>query len=296
MTTVVAMGDVVWTPRPDALETTRIGDFISWLHEHRGITVTDHESLWQWSVSDLDGFWSAIWDFFDVADHGARTSVLAERVMPGAVWFPGSLLNYAEQALRGAGADDDTVAVHARSQARPDVDLTWGDLRDQVARARRVLADLGVGQGDRVAGYLPNTPEAVIAFLAAAGLGAVWTSCAIEFGARSVIDRFEQVEPVVLLVAGGYRYGAKDIDRRAEIDEVRAALPSVRHVLDIEMGDWRVRRLPVLAGRARHRSPNPAPTSYRCRSTTRWSCCSRPAPLAAPRRSSTVTAGSLWSI
>ena len=162
---------------------------------------------------DLDGFWSAIWDFFGVVDHGERTAVLSERIMPGARWFPGSRLNYAEHALRGAGADDAGIAVRARSQTRPDLDLTWGELRAQVARARQVLVDLGVRAGDRVAGYLPNCPEALVAFLAAAGLGAVWTSCALEFGPRSVIDRFGQVEPVVLLVAGGYRYGRKDVDR-----------------------------------------------------------------------------------
>ena len=160
--------------------------------------------------------------------------------MPGAQWFTGSLLNYAEQALRGAGALDGDVAVHARSQTRPDLTWTWGDLRDQVARARRVLVDLGVRPGDRVAGYLPSCPEALVAFLAAAGLGAVWSSCALEFGPRSVIDRFGQVEPVVLLVAGGYRYGRKDVDRRGEIEQVVRALPSVEHVLDIEYGAWPV--------------------------------------------------------
>ena len=150
------------------------------------------------------------------------------------------MLNYAEHALRGDGLDDDAVAVHARSQTRPDSSLTWGELRDQVARARRVLVDLGVGPGDRVVGYLPNCPEALVAFLATAGLGAVWASCASEFGPRSVVDRFGQVEPVVLLVAGGYRYGRKDIDRRAEVAEIVAQLPSVRQVFDIEYGDWRV--------------------------------------------------------
>ena len=236
----VRAGDVTWSPPADVLETTRVGEFIGWLREHRGLDLRDHDSLWRWSVTDLDGFWSAIWDFFEVTDHGERTAVLAGREMPGATWFPGSLLNYAEHALRGAGADDRSVAVHARSQTRPDQELTWGELRERVARARRALADLGVGAGDRVAGYLPNTPEALVAFLAAAGLGAVWTSCAIEFGPRSVVDRFEQVEPTVLLVAGGYRYGTKPVDRRAEVEQIRAGLPSVRHVLDIEYGEWRV--------------------------------------------------------
>jgi acetoacetyl-CoA synthetase len=236
----VAAGDVVWRPPSDVLETSRVGQFVGWLGEQRGMDLRDHEALWRWSVEDLDGFWSAIWDFFGVVDHGVRTAVLSERVMPGARWFPGSLLNYAEQALRGAGAADSDVAVVARSQTRPDLALTWGELRHQVARTRQVLVDLGVRAGDRVAAYLPNCPEALIGFLAAAGLGAVWTSCALEFGPRSVIDRFGQVEPMVLLVAGGYRYGRKDVDRRDEVAEIVAALPTVRHVLDIEYGQWRV--------------------------------------------------------
>jgi acetoacetyl-CoA synthetase len=236
----VSAGDVLWRPPPDVLRTSRVGQFCTWLAEHRGGDAHDHDTLWRWSVADLDGFWSAIWDYFDVTEHGARTAVLPSRAMPGTEWFPGSLLNYAEHALRGAGAPDGDVAVFARSQSRPDAEMTWGELRRQVARARQVLSELGVRAGDRVAGYLPNCPEALVAFLAAAGLGAVWTSCAVEFGPRSVIDRFRQVEPVVLLVAGGYRYGRKDVDRGVETAAIVAGLPSVRHVLDIEYGSWRV--------------------------------------------------------
>lgn len=236
----VIPGDVLWRPPADVLETRRVGHFLSWVREHRDLDLRDYDALWTWSVDDLEGFWTAIWDFFEVTDHGSRTSVLADPEMPGTRWFEGSLLNYAEHALRGEGLDDDSVAVHARSQTRPDSSVTWGELRDQVARARRVLVDLGVGPGDRVVGYLPNCPEALVAFLAAAGLGAVWASCASEFGPRSVVDRFGQVEPVVLLVAGGYRYGRKDIDRRAGVKEIVAQLPSVRQVFDIEYGDWRV--------------------------------------------------------
>ena len=238
--TTVRPGDVVWQPPADVLETSRVGDFIGWVRERRGLDLPSHDALWRWSVEDLEGFWSAVWDFFEVTDHGRRTTVIAGRTMPGTRWFTDSLLNYAEHALRGDGSPDGAVAVHARSQTRADLDLTWGELRHRVACARRVLADLGVGPGDRVAGYLPNGPEALVAFLAAAGLGAIWTSCAIEFGPRSVIDRFEQVEPVVLLVAGGYRYGRKDIDRTDEVAQIVAALPTLRKVLDIEYGGWRV--------------------------------------------------------
>ncbi|MER6940328.1 acetoacetate--CoA ligase [Nocardioides sp. NPDC127514] len=235
----IEQGDIVWTPPEDVLSTSRVGEFLAWLARERDLEMTTHEELWRWSVTDLDGFWSAVWEFFEVRSHAPYDTVLASREMPGARWFPGALLNYAEHAL-GTDEDLDRVAVLGRSQTRDDVELTFGDLRDQVARTRAALERLGVRRGDRVAGYLPNIPEALVAYLATASLGATWASCASEFGPRSVIDRFAQIEPVVLLVAGGYRYGAKDIDRRAQVAEIRAELPSVRHVVDVEYGPHRV--------------------------------------------------------
>ena len=235
----IEQGDVVWTPPADVLSTSRVGEFLAWLARERDLEMTTHEELWRWSVTDLDGFWSAVWEFFGVRAHAPYDTVLASREMPGARWFPGALLNYAEHAL-GTDEDLDRVAVLGRSQTRDDVELTFGDLRDQVARARAALTRLGVRRGDRVAGYLPNIPEALVAYLATASLGATWASCASEFGPRSVIDRFAQIEPVVLLVAGGYRYGAKDIDRGSQVAAIRAELPSVRHVVDVEYGPHRV--------------------------------------------------------
>jgi acetoacetyl-CoA synthetase len=226
----IEVGQVIWTPPADLLEHSRVGAFMAWLVEHRGIRLTTHDELWRWS---------AVWDYFGVISHAPYSRVLASRQMPGAGWFPGALLNYAEHALGGPD-DADRVAVLGRSQTRPDVNLTFAELRDEVARARTVLAGLGVGRGDRVVGYVPNVPEALVAFLATASLGAIWASCATEFGPRSVVDRFAQVEPVVLLVAGGYRYGSKDVGRADQVREIRAALPTVRHVLDIEYGEWRV--------------------------------------------------------
>jgi acetoacetyl-CoA synthetase len=234
----VKQGDLVWFPPADALERSRVGQFMAWLRQHRGVEAAGHDEMWRWSVTDLEGFWSAVWEYFGVTSHAPYERVLQSRVMPGTTWFPGARINYAEHALRTP--DPGRVMVLGRSQTRPDLDLTAGELRDQVARARAVLAGLGVGQGDRVAGYLPNVPETLVAFLATASLGAIWASCASEFGPRSVIDRFGQVEPAVLLVAGGYRYGNKDIDRRDQVREIRAELPGVRHVLDIEYGPWRV--------------------------------------------------------
>jgi acetoacetyl-CoA synthetase len=235
----IKQGDVVWTPPADVLERSQAGHFMAWLRRHRDVDLTSHDELWRWSVAELEGFWSAVWEYFGVCSHAPYTSVLKNRAMPGTTWFPGARINYAEHAL-GTSDDLDRVAVLGRSQTRPDLELTFGQLRDQVARARAVLTGLGVGKGDRVAGYLPNVPEALVAFLATASLGATWASCATEFGPRSVIDRFGQVEPAVLIVAGGYRYGAKDIDRRQQVGEIRAKLPSVRHVLDIRYGQWQV--------------------------------------------------------
>ncbi|MEV6638920.1 acetoacetate--CoA ligase [Amycolatopsis sp. NPDC051371] len=218
---------------PDVRETTEIGRYLGWLAS-RGHAFDDYAALHRWSVTDLDGFWSSIKDFFGVRFHSPARSVVPDPRMPGTEWFPGATLNYAEHAL-GGPADD--VAVIAYSQTRERTELTWGELRDQVARARAGLARLGVGRGDRVVAYLPNIPETVVAYLATASLGAVWASCAPEFGARSVVDRFGQIEPRVLLTVAGYRYGAKDVDRRAEVAEIRAGLPTVEHVVHVPYGD-----------------------------------------------------------
>jgi len=228
----VSAGDLVWTPPADARETSQLGRFLRWLEDERGVALPDYDALFRWSVDDLEGFWAAIWDFFGVRAHAPYERVLSERVMPGARWFEGARLNYAEHAV-GTGADADRVAVLGRSQTREPVELTFGDLRDRVARARAGLERLGVGPGDRVVAYLPNIPETLVAFLAAASLGAIWATCAPEFGARAVIDRFGLVEPAVLLAVAGYRYGAKHVDRRAEVAAIRAELPTLRHVVHV---------------------------------------------------------------
>jgi acetoacetyl-CoA synthetase len=220
-------------------DTTEIGRFLGWLDKHRGLHFDGYGDLHRWSVTDLDGFWSAIWEFGGVLPHTPYERVLGRREMPGAQWFPGAMLNYAEHAV-GTGEDADTVAVVAHSQTRPPVELTFGQLRDQVARVRAGLRRLGVGRGDRVVAYLPNIPETLVAFLATISLGAIWAACAPEFGARSIIDRFGQINPSVLLTVGGYRYGSKDIDRRDEVAEILAGLPTVEHVISLPYGDFAV--------------------------------------------------------
>ena len=226
---------VLWTPPPDVRETTEIGRYLAWLERERSLAFADYEALQRWSVDDLAGFWSSIWEFFGVKAHTPYTTVLASDAMPGASWFPGARLNFAEHLL-GGDDDADRVAVVSQSQTREPFELTFGDLREQVARARAGLLRLGVGPGDRVVAYLPNIPETLVAFAAAASLGAVWASCAPELGARSVVDRLVQLEPTVLLAVGGYGFRDRSIDRREEVATIRAALPTLRHVVHVPYG------------------------------------------------------------
>lgn len=221
--------DVLWEPPLDG--TTAIERFADWLHRTRHVDVGDYEALWRWSVDDVAGFWGAWFAYLDLPHDGSPEPVLPDASMPGARWFPDLRLNYAEAMLRLPGRADDDVVVIARSQSRDEVRLTAAELRDQVARARRGLQDLGVGAGDRVAAYAPNVPETLVMLLASASLGAVFSSCAPEFGTQSVIDRWTQIEPTVLLAVDGYRYGDKPIDRRDHVRQIREALPSVRTVV-----------------------------------------------------------------
>jgi acetoacetyl-CoA synthetase len=219
---------VLWRPPDDARQTTRIGRYMDWLERERGLAFDDYDALWRWSTENLDGFWGSIWEHFGVGEDGrAPTPVLPDARMPGARWFPTARLNWAERALRLAGRGTDDTIIIARSQTRPRITLTVEELREAVARARAGLRRLGVRRGDRVAAYLPNVPEAVIGLLATASLGAIWSSCAPEFGTRSVVDRFSQIEPKVLLTIDGYRYGERAVSRTAEVAAIRAALPSL---------------------------------------------------------------------
>ncbi|MET0520993.1 MAG: acetoacetate--CoA ligase, partial [Jiangellaceae bacterium] len=190
-------------------------------------------ALWEWSVTDLDGFWQSIWDYFEVIAHAQPTAVLADRSMPGATWFPGATLNYAEHVLRTPGLADGDPVVIAYSQTRDRTALTVAELREKVRQVRAGLKARGVGKGDRVAAYAPNIPETYVLMLATASLGAIFSSCAPEFGSRSVIDRWSQIEPKLLVAVDGYRYGDKPVDRRAEVEAITAAIPSIEHVVTI---------------------------------------------------------------
>ncbi|MEV0392708.1 acetoacetate--CoA ligase [Polymorphospora rubra] len=224
-------GEILWTPRADVREHTRIGDYLRWLEAERGLVFADYDALWRWSVTDLDGFWRSIWDYFEVVAHTPPTATVEDTAMPGTRWFPGATLNYAQHVLRMPGLADDDPVVVAHSQTRAPVTLTVAQLREQVRRARAGLRRLGVGPGDRVAAYAPNIPETFVLMLATTSLGAIFSSCAPEFGTRSVTDRWQQIEPTVLVAVDGYRYGDKAIDRRAEVAAIRAALGSVEHTV-----------------------------------------------------------------
>ena len=223
-------GRVLWQPPADVGERSRIGRYLRWLDAERGLSFDGYDALWRWSVTDLDAFWRSIWDHFQLDSATPVSTALADAGMPGARWFPGVELNYAAHALR---SEPDGPALIARSQSRAGVELSMPELRDQVGRCRAGLARLGVGRGDRVAAYLPNIPETIVAFLATASLGAVWSSCAPEFGTRSVVDRLRQIEPVVLLAVDGYRYGAKAVDRTSEVAAIRAELPALRATVSV---------------------------------------------------------------
>jgi acetoacetyl-CoA synthetase len=224
-------GEVLWAPPGDIRERSRIGAYLRWLSDTQGRDFADYAGLWQWSVDDLPGFWRSIWDHFDVVAATAPAETLADARMPGAQWFPGARLNYAENVLRMPGIADDEPAVIAYSQSRGPVTLTAAGLRDEVRRARAGLKRLGVAQGDRVAAYAPNIPETYVLMLATASLGAIFSSCAPEFGTRSVVDRWQQIAPKVLVAVDGYRYGDKPVDRAGEVAAIEAALPSVEHTV-----------------------------------------------------------------
>ena len=216
----VTEGDLLWEPSEEVRRRARVGRFA----RERGLD--SYEELWRWSVTDPDAFWDSVWTYFDVCGDRGDGPVREGATMPGVHWFPGATLNYARNALR-PDRDQDVTAVIFRSETGDERTLTYGELATQVAEVRQGLRELGVTRGDRVAAYVPNIPEALVLFLATASLGAVWSSCSPDFGAPSVIDRFTQIEPKVLVAVDGYPYNGKRYDRRDVVRDIQAALPSL---------------------------------------------------------------------
>jgi acetoacetyl-CoA synthetase len=225
-------GQLLWTPSPATIAGSQITRFMAWLERERGLRFADYEALRSWSVDDLEAFWSAIWTFYDVRSSAPYERVLDRRVMPGARWFAGSRVNYAEHMLRReeSAPPDEVVFAHS-SELRSLATITWHELGASVRAFATALRELGIGPGDRVVAYMPNVPETAIAMLATMAIGAIWSSAAPEFGARTVVDRFAQIEPKLIFVADGYRFAGKDYDRTPVIREILAELPTLEHVV-----------------------------------------------------------------
>jgi len=225
----VAEPKVLWTPSPERIERATLTRYQRWLAEKHELEFESYHDLWRWSVYDLEAFWGSLVEFCGVRFTEGGERVLASETMPGAKWFPGTRVSYAEHVF--AGKDPDSLAIQHASESRELQRLTWGELRSQTAAIASGLRSLGVTEGDRVAAYMPNIPETVAALLACASIGAIWSSAAPEFGARSVIDRFSQIEPKVLLAIDGYRYGGKDFDRSQIVDRIAGEIPSLSRVV-----------------------------------------------------------------
>ncbi|HEX3247306.1 MAG TPA: acetoacetate--CoA ligase, partial [Chloroflexota bacterium] len=229
--TDVHQGDILWEPTPELLQDSALARYIGWLAETRGLQFDDYQDVWRWSATEIEGFWESVWDFFEVKASRPYSAVLPKRTMPGAGWFPGAELNYAEHIFRHRS--DDRPALVYESELRPLGQMSWTELERQVASVAASLRAMGLQRGDRVVAYMPNIPETIVAFLACASLGATWSSCSPDFGDHSVVDRFRQIEPVVLFATDGYRYGGKDFDRRASAAALLAAMPTLRHVVTV---------------------------------------------------------------
>ncbi len=204
-----------------------------WLRQRHGLAFASYDALWRWSVTELDAFWQSVWDYFAVESPTPHRAVLARNRMPGAEWFPGAQVNYARQVLRHVAPAHAAgqPALVSRNEKGLQRELTWPALQRQAAALALHLRAQGVQPGDRVAAYLPNIPETVVAFLATVSLGAVWSVCAPDMGTHAVLDRFRQIAPKVLIAADGVTYGGRDIDRMDVLAALRDALPSVQHVL-----------------------------------------------------------------
>ena len=228
MATIPA-GSLLWQPSPERLKRARLTAYLAWLEKNRGLKFADYAALWQWSVDEVEAFWASIWDYYAIKASQPYKQVLKARSMPRTVWFEGAHLNYAEHALRHAGGT--RPAIIFESELKPRTEVSWDDLKRQVAALANTLKKLGVKPGDRVVAYMPNIPQTVVALLAVASIGAIWSSASPDMGHVSVIDRFRQIEPRVMLAVDGYRYGGRDFDRRDIVREILSQLPTVEKLV-----------------------------------------------------------------
>lgn len=223
---------LLWRPSAARIERSHVNHYLQWLAA-RGKHFSDYQALWQWSTDDIEAFWASIWDYFEVRCSVPYRQVVSGHQMPGATWFEGARLNFAEQLFRfnTDAASATKEAIVAESETRERITLSWGELREHVMAVANTLRALGVGPGDRVVAYLPNTPEAAVAFFACASIGAIWSSCSPDMGASSVLDRFRQIDPKVLIAVDGYRYGGKAFNRLEVVQQMRDELPTLQHTV-----------------------------------------------------------------
>lgn len=223
------MADVIWQPSERVIRNARITRYTTWLAQEKGIQFDDYDALWRWSVNDLAGFWASIWSYFRVGNDVAEDKVLVEETMPGAAWFPGTTLNYTAHVFKNARSD--RPAIIFQSEASELGELGWPELERQVAALANTLRDMGIQPGDRVVAYMPNIPETVVAFLAVASIGGIWSLCAPDLGEDAVVDRFAQIRPSTMFTIDGYQYGGKTHNRESTVGRILARLPSVRNVI-----------------------------------------------------------------
>ncbi len=223
---------ILYQPDEAAMARTRMRDYMRWLAANGYGTFDNYDALYRWSVEALEDFWASIWDYTDVSASREPDEVLDSRSMPGAHWFPRARLNFDENLLREAlHGDADKTALIGISESRGEIRLSYGELLSQVGALQAYLSSIGVGEGDRVAGIVANTQEPIVAMLACASLGAIWSSASPDFGVSGIVDRFAQIEPKVLITVDGYRYGGKDFDRIAQTRDIRARIPSIEIVI-----------------------------------------------------------------
>jgi len=240
-------GELLWTPAPDRIRRANVTALADWLARERGRQLADYRALWRWSVEDLEGFWQALWDYFGIESSAPHTRVLGRRSMPGAEWFPGARLNYAQHVLRRERAGGD-VLLHL-SETRPLSALPWTTLGNQVRTLATALRALGVQPGDRVVAWMPNIPETMAAMLATTAIGATWACCSPDFGERGTLDRLAQLAPKVLFSVDGYRYGGKAFDRRSQLRDIASSLTSLEHLIYLPHLDPEDTTLPLPSAR-----------------------------------------------
>ena len=224
---------ILWNPSAERAAGSRMADYTRFLAENRGLEFADYNAMWAWSITEIEAFWATIWEFFEIPSSQPYTTVLDQRIMPGAKWFAGAELNYTDCILRYADVHPDDIAIVCQSETFGREVLTWGELKSQVSSVASYLTDMGVVKGDRVVAVLPNTSAAIIAFLATASLGAIWSLCAPDMGHVAIVDRFAQIEPKVLITQDSYVHAGKTVDRREVIDVVANSLPSMQHHIRI---------------------------------------------------------------